>query len=119
MTKRITPDEAATLIHATTGTSPPTTFSVTFFRKNDGRKGEKKNDLREMVCFLGSNVRKNLAGGPSAYDPTSYRLIWSYVSNLDGAWEEDDRHRRSIAIDGIVKLKINREEYEVSGQPWE
>ena len=118
MTKTITPNEAADMIHATRGVSPPTTFSVSFARRTDkkdaaGNIVEPAGTIREMVAFLGSNIKKGLAGGPAAYNPKSYNLIWVFVSNLDGSWEEDDKHRRSIAIDGIRRLKIHGVEYVV------
>lgn len=116
MTK-LTTAEAAALIFSTRGSNPPCPFSVTFYKKGK-KNGDEKNEVREMVCFLGSNISKGLAGGPAAYNPADYSLVWVYISNLDQNFDEDPRHRRSIAIDGIIKVKVRGVDHEVDGKPW-
>jgi len=112
MKNAITTAEAAQLIELSNGK----VFSVTFFKKGD-KKGKEKNDLRTMRAMLGENTRKGLAGGPAAYNPADHGLIWAYLMAGDENRAEA-ANRRSIAVDGIVALNINGEEYAVNGQPW-
>jgi len=115
--RTLTPVEAAAKILGTAGSNPIKTFSVTFFKKGK-KNGEGKNEQREMVAFLGSNVKAGLRGGPAAYNPADHGLIWTYEVPPGVTIEERPDRRRSIAVAGLIRLKIDREEFEVSGQPW-
>jgi len=115
--RTITPTDAARLILDTAGTNPIRTFSVTFFKKGK-KNGEGKNTVRRMTAFLGSNVKKGLAGGPAAYDPAAHGLIWTYENPPGVSLEEVPSRRRSIAVEGLTQLRIGRETFEVSGNRW-
>lgn len=111
-TATLTTGEAASMIEASNGKI----FSVTFFKKGD-KQGKEKNELRTMRAMLGENTRKGLAGGPAAYNPADHGLVWVYLMAGDENRTEA-KNRRSISVDGIVRLAIGGIEYAVDGQPW-
>lgn len=108
----LTVDEAAEIIQESNGKI----FSVSFFKKGK-KNGEEKNEIRVMRAMLGENTRKGLAGGPAAYNPADHRLVWVYLMAGD-VNRADAANRRSIAIDGIIRLAIDGKEFEVNGSPW-
>jgi hypothetical protein len=110
--RTITPAEAATLIYQSNGT----TFNVGFYKRGK-KNGEGRNEFREMRARLGSTVKKDLAGGPPAYDPTAHGLIWAYLMAGDENRTDETKNRRSIPVSGIVELNIGGEKYRVSGAP--
>lgn len=110
--EKMSVDHAARLIQTSNGK----VLSVTFYKKGK-KNGEEKNDLRTMRCMLGENTRKGLAGGDSAYNPKDHRLVWVYLMAGDEN-RTDEKNRRSISIDGIVRLAIDGHVYEVDGRPW-
>jgi hypothetical protein len=112
-TKTLTTAEAAMLIENSDGKI----FSVTFFKRGD-KSGKEKNELRTMRCVLGSRVKKGLAGGPAAYNPADHGLIWTYLMSGDENREPEAKNRRSISVDGIVRLAIGGEDYAVEGLPF-
>lgn len=109
----ITPEQAAKLIFQTRQAG--TVFNVGFYKRGK-KNGQGKNDFREMRCRLGSTVKKDLAGGPAAYNPSEHGLIWAYLMAGDENRSEA-RNRRSIPVDGIVELVIGGQSYRVSGAP--
>ena len=109
--RTITTAEAARLIYSSNGT----TFNVGFYKKGK-KNGEGRNEFREMRARLGSTVKKGLAGGEPAYNPTAHGLIWAYLMAGDEN-RNDAKNRRSIPISGIVELNIGGEKYRVSGAP--
>ena len=107
----ITTAEAANLIFSSRGK----TFNVGFYKRGK-KNGEGRNEFREMRARLGSTVKKDLAGGPSAYDPSVHGLIWTYLMAGDENRTDEPKNRRSIPVSGIVELNINGKKYRVSGQ---
>ena len=109
----ITPEQAARLIFSTRDTG--SVFNVGFYKRGK-KNGEGKNEFREMRARLGSTVKKDLAGGPPAYNPQDHDLIWVYLMGGDVPRSEN-RNRRSIPVEGIVELNIGGKSYRVSGRP--
>lgn len=97
----ITEKEAVALIHGTAGK----VFSCTFVKRSNG-------EIREGRFRLGSTVKKGLKGGPAAYNPADYDLIWVY--RMAGDESENPGQRRSIPADGIVCLTVGGEDYVVA-----
>lgn len=65
-------------------------FTVEFVKRTTG-------EFRTMNCRKG--VTKHLAGGHAAYNPAHHNLLWVYSLDAKGY--------RSIAIEGIVSLKMD------------
>jgi hypothetical protein len=65
-------------------------FTCVFYKRSTGEE-------RVMNCRKG--VTKHLAGGPPAYDPAAKKLIWVF--------DVQKRAYRSIAIEGILSLKMD------------
>ena len=108
-TKTLSTTEAAMLIENSNGKI----FSVTFFKK--GKKdGTEKNEIRTMRAMLGENTRKGLAGGPAAYNPADHGLVWVYLMAGD-CNRAEAKNRRSISVEGIIRLALEGEEYTVEG----
>lgn len=73
-------------------------ISVTFRKRSTG-------ELRTMVCRMGNTVQKGLTGKGPAYDPTLHNLVW--------VWDMQKDARRSIALEGIVSMRVAGTVYEV------
>ena len=70
-------------------------------------------ELRKMTCRRG--VKKHLANGPPAYNPTEHNLIWVWetpASNPEGC--EGKELYRSINVPGLRRIVVNGEWVEVS-----
>jgi len=121
----LTPEGAFRLLHKATNQNPPLTFSVSFYKKGK-KNGEGKNELRTMVCWPGRDIKCDLKGGPPAYNPTKHGLFWTRLARLDPAYPaevekskltgREPNFRRSISIDGLVRLKIGGVEFTVLGR---
>ena len=72
-------------------------FTVEFIKRTTG-------ELRNMQCKL--NINSYRKGGQPAYNASEKNLI--HVADVK------TRAFRSINLDGLQKLKINGEEYEVA-----
>lgn len=75
-------------------------FSVEFRKRST-------NELRQIVCRTG--VKVGLKNGPAAYDPALKNLIW--------VWDMQKNARRSIAAEGITRIKVPGGEWEEVVQP--
>lgn len=115
---QLTVKQAESLLRMNNGASPPKVFSVRFYKRGD-KKGIGKNEIREMVCFPSSVVKKGLAGGERAYNEKEHGLFTTYLSNLDPGFDKQspEKNRRCINLRGLIKLKIAGTEYEVLGKP--
>jgi len=102
MTSTITTAEAAQMIENSNGK----VFSVTFIKRTTG-------EVRTMRAMLGENTRKDLAGGPAAYNPADHGLIWVYLMAGD-CNRAESRNRRSIAVEGIQRLALDGKTFEVA-----
>lgn len=111
-TEILTPAEAAELIQESNGAI----FSVSFYKKGD-KNGKEKNEIRTMRAMLGENTRKDLAGGPAAYNPADHGLIWVYLMAGD-VNRAEAKNRRSISVDGIIRLAIHGKAFTVGGLPF-
>ena len=118
MNNTLTVEQAEKFIRMNNEASPPKPFTVRFYKRGN-KKGEGKNELRQMTCFPSTVVKKGLAGGEPAYDAKDHGLFTTYLSNLDPGYTPDapERNRRSISFRGLVYLKINGVEFTVNGQP--
>jgi hypothetical protein len=74
-------------------------------RTDDKRTGAKKGELRTFN-FRGG-VRKGVKGVGLPYNPTEHKLII--------VWDRKRNTFRAIAIEGIQKLQIEHEKFEVEG----
>lgn len=97
----ISKSEAANLIENSNGK----VFGVTFIKRTTGEE-------RTMRCMLSENTRKDLAGGPAAYNPADHGLIWVYLMAGD-VNRAEAKNRRSIPVDGLIRLALGGVEYVV------
>ncbi len=98
---KITTQQAAELIHGTDGT----VFSVSFVKRSTG-------EVRDGRFRLGYTVQKGLAGGEAPYSFEEKGLIPVY--RMAGDTSESVGQRRTIPVEGIIRLKVAGQEYEVT-----
>ena len=103
MENKISPQQAAQLIHETNGT----VFSVRFMKRSTG-------EIRDGRFRLGYTVSKGLAGGEAAYSFKDKNLIPVY--RMAGDDSTSDGMRRTIPVEGIWWLKVNGTEYFVDNE---
>lgn len=73
-------------------------FSVTFIKRSD-------KTIREMNCRKG--VKKNLAGGTLAYNPSIKSLVSVFDVKADGY--------RMIPLEGVMSIRMAGNVFEVEG----
>lgn len=90
---RITKEEAKDLVENYKGDK---FFSVTFVKRGNG-------EIRKMNCRKG--VKKHLKDGEKKYNPAEKQLVCVFDVGVEGY--------RSIPLDNIKHVKIEKKEYSV------
>jgi hypothetical protein len=111
--KVISLTDAASLLKTVKAERASFFFSVKFIKRTTG-------EVRDMECRV--DVKKFLKGGPPAYNPNDYNLVWvadvALIREIaqakrNGTYAGETPYR-SINLDTVLEIRIDGEHYKIS-----